>query len=128
MMLARAIAALALVAVPLGGCSGPMMVASVGADLASVTSTKKTLGDHLVSAATGRDCSAIVFSETGQYCPEKQYVDRSRLYCYRTLADVDCHHIPDPFKNGHTALASPPPDLKPEPRQPGWIERMMTAE
>lgn len=127
MRLAQSIAVLALAVLPLGACGGPMMVASLGADLASVTSTKKTLGDHLVSAATGRDCSSVSFSETGHYCPEKVYVDRSRVYCYKTLADVDCHHIPDPHRNGHTALASPPPDIRPEPRQPGWIERMMTA-
>ena len=120
-----AMAALVVAALPLGGCFGvPVAVtaAGTGAELVSLTSTKKTLGDHVASAATGRDCSSITFSETGHYCPEKVVVDRSRVYCYRTLADVDCHHIPDPYKNGYTALASPPPDIRPVPKERGWFD------
>lgn len=113
-----------LAALPLGGCTpAAVATAAVGADLVSLTSTKKTIGDHIVSAATGEDCSSVTFTETGRYCPEKVVVDRSRLYCYRTLADVECHHIPDPYKNGATALASPPPDLKPMPKAKGWFDQ-----
>ncbi|WP_448202971.1 hypothetical protein [Azospirillum sp. sgz302134] len=120
-----ATAALILAVLPLGGClvaPATMAVVSAGAELTSLTSTKKTLEDHVVSAATGKDCSTVSFSETGQYCPEKVTVDRSKVYCYRTLADVDCHHIPDPYKNGYTALASPPPDIKPVPKAKGWFD------
>lgn len=114
---------LAFAAVSLGGCTlTPLGAASLGADVVSLNATKKTIGDHVVSAATGRDCSSIAFTETGSYCPEKVAVDRSRVYCYRTLADVECHHIPDPYKNGYTALASPPPDIKPVPRARGWFD------
>ena len=122
----RAIAVLLLTSLSLSGCvitPAVVAVAGTGADLVSMTSTKKTLGDHVVSAATGRDCSSITFSETGHYCPEKVVVDRSRVYCYRTLADVECHHIPDPYKNGYTALASPPPDIKPVPKEKGWFDQ-----
>jgi hypothetical protein len=90
--------------------------------MVSLTSTKKTLGDHVVSGATGEDCSVISFTETGSYCPERVTVDRSRLYCYRTLADVECHNIPDPYRNGNVALASPPPDRRPVPKARGWFE------
>lgn len=117
--------ALLVAVLPLGGCfvaSTPFTVASTGADLVSLNATKKTLVDHVASAATGRDCSSISLSETGHYCPEKVMVDRSKVYCYRTLADVDCHHIPDPYKNGYTALASPPPDIKPVPKEKGWFD------
>ncbi len=115
--------ALLLLGLPLAGCTlTPLGAASLGADMASLNATKKTIGDHIVSAATGRDCSSIAFTQTGEYCPDKVVVDRSRLYCYRTLADVECHHIPDPYKNGYTALASPPPDLKVLPKGKGWLD------
>jgi len=106
----------------LAGCTSPLGLAAAGADVVTLNATKKTIGDHLVSAATGRDCSIISFEQTGDYCPDKVVIDRSRIYCYRTLADVDCHHIPDPYRNGNTALASPPPDIRTVPRKRGWFD------
>lgn len=108
--------AVVLALLPLaGGCTPTSMVTGAGAavDLVSLTSTRKTVVDHVVSGLTGKDCSSVSFSQTGDYCPEKVVVDRSNLYCYRTLADVECHHIPDPYRNGDRALASPPPVIKP---------------
>lgn len=106
----------------LAGCTSPLGLAAAGADVVTLNATKKTIGDHLVSAATGRDCSIISFEQTGDYCPDKVVIDRSRIYCYRTLADVDCHHIPDPYRNGNTALASPPPDIRTVPRGKSWFD------
>ncbi|WP_207458936.1 hypothetical protein [Azospirillum sp. SYSU D00513] len=108
----------------LGGCAaGPVVGAAVaGAQVASLSSTKKTLDDHVASGILGEDCSTISLAETGRYCNERVKVDRSNLYCYRTLADVECHHIPDPYRNGNTALASPPPDRKTLPKAKGWFE------
>lgn len=109
-----------LVALGLGGCS-PTTV--VGIDVLTLNTTRKTVGDHIASGVTGKDCSLINLEKTGTYCPEQLVVDRSRLYCYRTIGDVECHHIPDPYKNGNTALASPPPDLKPAgPKAKGWFD------
>ncbi|MCW2247407.1 hypothetical protein M2352_003041 [Azospirillum fermentarium] len=108
--------AVVLALLPLaGGCTptGAVTGAGVAVDLVSLTSTRKTVVDHVVSGLTGKDCSSVSFSETGDYCPEKVVVDRSNIYCYRTLADVECHHIPDPYRNGDRALASPPPVIKP---------------
>lgn len=113
---------LAIPASALAGCTSPLGLAVAGADVVTLNSTKKTIGDHIVSAATGRDCSILSFEKDGDYCPDKVEVDRSRLYCYRTLADVECHHIPDPYRNGNTALASPPPDIRTLPRKRGWFD------
>lgn len=109
-------------AMALPGCTSPLGLAAAGADVVTLNATKKTIGDHIVSAATGRDCSILSFEKDGDYCPDKVEVDRSRLYCYRTLADVECHHIPDPYRNGNTALASPPPDVRILPRKRGWFD------
>ncbi|ALG70892.1 hypothetical protein VY88_04540 [Azospirillum thiophilum] len=114
--------AVVVLAPGLAGCTSPIGLAAAGADVVTLNATKKTIGDHIVSAATGRDCSIISFETTGDYCPDKVVVDRSRLYCYRTLADVQCHHIPDPYRNGNTALASPPPDIRPVPHQRSWFD------
>ncbi|WP_449233613.1 hypothetical protein [Azospirillum doebereinerae] len=118
------LAVTALAAVAVGGCSSPppLVPSLIAVDIITLNATKKTVGDHIVSAATGRDCSVISLSETGDYCPDKVVVDRSRVYCYRTLADVECHHIPDPYRNGHVALASPPPDIRVVPRKKGWFD------
>lgn len=109
----------------LGGCAAPVaLTAAAGtASLSVLNATKKMPLDHLASAMVGRDCSLVKFYEDGTYCPEPpRPIDRSRLYCYRTLADVDCHEIPDPFQNGQRALADPavlpppePPKLIPKP-------------
>ncbi len=118
-------------ALSLGGCvvtPTAVAVTGVGAGMVSLTSTKKTLSDHLISAATGEDCSSVTFTQTGRYCPEAVVADRSRIYCYRTLADVECHHIPDPYRNGSTALASPPPDLRPVPKAKGWFDDWPSGE
>lgn len=125
-MLARRMLAgvLALAALSLGGCvlTSPVVLTAVPlADLATLNATDKTLVDHVASAATGEDCSLMSWTETGDYCPERVVVDRSNLYCYRTLADVDCHYLPDPYRNGHVALASPPPVRTPV-EEKGWFD------
>ena len=112
---------LVLAAAPALSACWPLGVAVTATEFGSLNTTKKTLGDHVVSGVTGRNCSVISLEETGQYCPEEVVVDRSNVYCYRTLADVNCHYIPDPYKNGHTALASPPPVRKPI-EQKGWFD------
>ncbi|PWC33789.1 hypothetical protein [Azospirillum sp. TSO35-2] len=114
--------AVSLGALALGGCTSPLGLAAAGADVVTLNATRKTIGDHVVSSATGRDCSIISFTETGDYCPDKVVVDRSKVYCFRTLADVECHHIPDPYRNGTASLASPPPDIRPVPRKRGWFD------
>lgn len=97
----------------LAGCASPeATLASAAVNVVSLNATKKTVTDHIASAIMGRDCSIITMNETGEYCPEQVVVDRSNLYCYRTLAGVDCHNLPDPYKNSQTALASPPPVRK----------------
>lgn len=108
-----AVVAMAGLLPQLGACTNAATVAGAGVSLASLTTTKKTLTDHVASAITGRDCSTISLSDTGEYCPEQVVVDRSNLYCFKTLAEVQCHTLPDPYKNGTTALASPPPIRKP---------------
>jgi len=84
-------------------------------------STKKSLVDHAVSAARGEDCSIVQLEREGYYCKENIVVDRSNLYCTKTLGDVECHNLPDPYRNADTALASPPPNRVVR-RDQGWLD------
>lgn len=123
-------AALPLAGLLLAGCWTPsppmatLQLATGAADVASLGATKKTLSDHVATGILGRDCSVVTYEQTGTYCPQEYEVDRSNIYCYRTLADVNCHYLPDPYKNGQTALASPAPVRKPVPPKRGWLDWM----
>lgn len=93
----------------------------VGADVVTLNSTKKTIADHVVSNATGEDCSTVKWSQGENYCQAKVVVQRPPVYCQKTLGDVECHDTPDPYRNGAVALASPPP-VRVETRDKGWFD------
>lgn len=104
----------------LGGCA-PVVGTIAAVDFASLNSTDKTLVDHAVSGATGDDCSLISLTQTGTYCPERVRVDRSELYCYRSLADIDCHPVPEPYRTHRNTVGSPPPVRVPYKDKP-WFD------
>jgi hypothetical protein len=81
--------------------------------------TGKLAHDHIVSWFTGRNCSTLSLEQTGVWCPETIELVEDDVYCYRTLAGVDCHRHPDPYRNGHRALKSPPPQRRIE--QDIWL-------
>ncbi len=96
----------------LTGCEAMMVAASVplAAGMTTLPQTKKLPTDHVLSSATGRDCSVLSYEKTGTYCPPyPQEVDRSKLTCIKTLGEVECHQQPDRYANGERTLASPPP-------------------
>jgi hypothetical protein len=107
----RGAAALAMVlaAQILGGCAVTPLMAWGAVEEGALTSTKKLLPDHIASAIVGRDCSAISLTETGEYCPTPVEVDRSNLYCVRTLGDVNCYEKTARPRNVAPSVASPPP-------------------
>lgn len=104
--LAAAAAVLAL-----AGC-GP---ASVGPEITTVAvsaavliTTDKTITDHVVSAIKGEDCSIVAYEREGAYCspyPPEMQVTREEIYCYRTLGDVDCHPVPNPFGGSYQPVS-----------------------
>jgi len=104
-----------------GGCnhtvSGeePVAAADVVNGVASLTyfsfaPSGKLASDHILSWTTGRECSVLSLEQTGVLCPAKVSLVEPDVYCYRTLAGVDCHRSPDPYRNGHQALATPRPE------------------
>jgi hypothetical protein len=64
-------------------------------DGAVVITTEKTMADHVVSAASGKDCSLVRLEKGTTYCKEDEVVPHPNLYCYRELGAVTCYDGPD---------------------------------
>ena len=69
----------------------------VGVEGGSLLATDKTFTDHIVSFASGKDCSVIRKERGLAYCVEDQLNPRARVHCYRTLGRVTCYERPDPY-------------------------------
>ncbi len=103
------VAAMAVAPV-LTGCSTPFGGLALGTTLLTLPATKKLPTDHVLTWATGKDCSIIHFEKEGEYCKSyPQEVDRSKLVCTKTLGGVDCHERPDRHAGNERILASPAP-------------------
>ncbi len=89
---AAALAGLALLASPLGGC-----VATAAVDAASIAVFGRDVGDIGVSAITGRDCSVVHLDRRQDYCAPQERLPLAEPYCSRTLADVQCWSNPESF-------------------------------
>lgn len=72
----------------------------------SVVGSKKTIGDHLVSILSGKDCSSIRAERGFYYCKEDEPVPEQAVYCYRTLGDVTCYERKDPRRGGQRAVGN----------------------
>ncbi len=115
--MARIIALVAVV-LTLTGCGAVGAPGMVAATLASISTTKKTPTDHLISWLSGDDCSAVAMSQGKDYCkpraePTEQTagdipLDSSDVasgpYCYRTIGRVTCYSGPDPLASEYALL------------------------
>lgn len=99
----------------MGGCSAgvsPNAVPTVGGvtaplaqfEIMSVVSSDKTIGDHIVSWTSGKDCSSVRVQLGQYYCKEDEPKDPPKPYCYRTMGRVDCYATPDPYAAGQQML------------------------
>ncbi|MBO6948535.1 MAG: hypothetical protein JJ855_11215 [Rhodospirillales bacterium] len=73
------------------GCS--MLVPAEGV---SLMGTEKTLGDHLISLSSGKNCSTVRREQGLTYCEEDMPQIRQNIYCYRDLGGVTCYDKADP--------------------------------
>ncbi len=78
----------------LGACSGNMAHLAV-ADAAVVIGTDKTTADHVISLASGKDCSLVRVERGMTYCKEDELLPMPAVYCYRELGGVSCYDAPD---------------------------------
>jgi hypothetical protein len=66
------------------------------AELASLAVTNRTLADHVISLASGKDCSLVRQQSGLTYCVEDERQVVAQVHCYRTLGSVDCYRQPRP--------------------------------
>jgi len=59
----------------------------------------KTIGDHLVSFQSGKDCSTVRVEQGRTYCKEDEPNPIPDVHCYRTIGDVTCYSEPDPQRH-----------------------------
>ena len=87
----RVLVLLSVVLLP--GCAA---VAALGGGVegVSVMATEKTMTDHIVSMASGKDCSTLRKEQGLTYCKEDEVVPKMNVYCYRTLGEVNCYEQP----------------------------------
>lgn len=86
----------------LGSVGDPYVLANL--EILSIINTKKTLGDHVATWVTGKDCSTIRAEREGVWCvdwpgppPPPQQV-----YCYASLAKPSC--FAQPYNEGNDRL------------------------
>jgi hypothetical protein len=95
------IAALVMLAA-ISGCS--MVPTFAAAEGVSTVLTKKTITDHIVSLASGKNCSTVRVSRGQSYCVEDEINPPTNVYCYRTLGSVSCYNKRNPYNSGQKAL------------------------
>lgn len=72
---------------------------------ASVLVSGKAASDHVISLASGKDCSVVRTERGLTYCVEDEgLVNQDMYHCYRTLADVVCYTTEDPRHTQDTRL------------------------
>lgn len=83
--------------------------ALVATDTVSMSLTGKTPIDGAYSFFSGRDCSTLRAMDGDFYCrevlPDNTTVE-TKLYCYRSLADIECYATPQPYRQNR--LVAPP--------------------
>jgi hypothetical protein len=97
----------------LAGCSAATTAQSVAPQAlliegATIIGTDKTIGDHVISFATNKNCSTIRKHLGKTYCEEDEIGHVDEVYCYRTLAKVTCYSVPSPHGELHRVDHTPP--------------------
>lgn len=72
------------------GCAGY----ATGVEGLSAVATQKTLSDHIVSLASGKDCSSVRKEMGLTYCKEDEKTPPMNVYCYNTLGEPTCYKAP----------------------------------
>jgi hypothetical protein len=73
-------------------------------EVLSVINTHKTMGDHVISWITGKDCSTVRAEREGVYCTDRPGPPPppQQVYCYSSLARPSCYS--QPYNEGNDRL------------------------
>ena len=80
----------------------------LGIEGATVVGTGKTIGEHIISFTTGKNCSTVRKNTGKHYCEEDEVVMPNEVYCYNTLGDVSCYAEPRPYGQTEVHLGQMP--------------------
>ncbi len=101
---------------PLAGCQTfaflPAAAVAATVEGVSLNQTGKTASDHVVSAITGEDCSALRYTKNGKYCLTDAEIAAAdaRLHrpyegtCYKTRGNVACYDQADAAHTSETEV------------------------
>ncbi len=98
MRFAAAIAGVVL----LGACSAATPYGMINS--AFLVATDKTMEDHVISLASGKNCSTVRVDTGRSYCEEDEIKPSPADYCNNTLGSVTCYDRPDPHNGRHQRL------------------------
>ena len=98
-----------LVSILIGGCSvvadSPLnMKGMMAADGMALVTTGKTVSDHILSFASGKNCSTVRRQIGQNFCEEDDLSGPEEIYCYNSLGDADCYTTPQPFGQGNKTI------------------------
>jgi hypothetical protein len=102
-----AAAVMFVAALAVQGCSFPFATgpsAFSSFEAISVVGTDKTLGDHVLSVYSGKNCSTVRSNNDLTYCEEDEPVPKKTGYCYRSLGNITCYDRPDPYKGDYVEV------------------------
>ncbi len=105
--------ALPVLLLPLAGCVEPTG-ALIGANAASVVVFGRGVGDLLVSAIAGQNCSIVRLDQGKSYCRPIEPPPDPAPFCTRSLGGVECWRNPEALPGGATPVADGPRALTPE--------------
>jgi hypothetical protein len=105
-----------ILGLPLAGCQTmaflPAAAVAATVEGVSLNQTGKTASDHVVSAITGEDCSALRYTKNGKYCLTEAELAaaEARLHrpyegtCYRVRGNVACYDQADATHTSETTV------------------------
>lgn len=113
------LASLALAAMLAGGCQEPSVLQErvagapvslwlAGASVASFVVLQRGVFDAVYSLATGQDCSVLHLERRGEYC-RSAAVAQPVPFCTRTIGQVDCWTVAEPYGPQRPVADIPPP-------------------
>lgn len=80
-----------------------MLLLAAGAVLAGCSVTAVPLVDKTLSHQQGRDCTVANALYGEAICPDTRPVTpETEIFCYRTIANVECFTDPDPYQRAGT--------------------------
>lgn len=86
----------------LSACSPYLPIAAY--EGASAVGSGKTISDHVVSFASGKNCSTIRSNTGRTYCEEDEPNPTPKVWCYRTIGKAVCYDRPDPYQGNQRKM------------------------